>query len=125
MNRLTPEVISRKLTKFKSSRGGVSPSLIVIHTTEGIMRLADRADFWHSGASAHVGVGAGKEREKSALYVKDVDKAWTQAFYNPVSLALEIEGFAAQKYWSPDTVREVARWVAHWSIYHDIPIRFG
>jgi hypothetical protein len=128
MKRTTPNVISKRLTSSKSSRGGANPKLIVLHTTEGVMRLKDRAKFWDGvEASAHAGVGNRKfgEQESSARYVKDDDKAWTQAGYNPVSLAIEIEGFASQASWDRGTVREVARWIAHWSIHENIPIRFG
>lgn len=92
------------------------------------MRLRDRALFWdHVPASAHVGVGSPKfrEAEKSARYVHDDNKAWTQAFYNPVSLSIEIEGFASQATWPRATVREVARWLALWSIRHSIPLHRG
>lgn len=126
--RTTPDVIVRRFTTSKSSRKGAKPALIVIHTTEGRMRLADRAKFWDTvEASSHSGVGSPFKGEagKSGRYVKDADKAWTQAFFNPVSLSVEIEGFASQSFWDQATIDEVARWVAHWSIEHNIPIRFG
>lgn len=128
MKRLYPRVKVRDLTTSKSSRHGARPELMVLHTTEGVMRLEDRARFWDGvEASAHVGVGNRKfgEQESSARYVLDSQKAWTQAFYNPVSLSIEIEGFASQAHWDRATVREVARWLAHWSIKHNIPIRYG
>lgn len=124
--RLVPNVIVRDLTTSKSSRNGAKPSLLVLHTTEGVMRLADRARFWDTvEASAHVGVGNRKfgEQSSSARYVKDEDKAWTEAFYNPVGLSIEIEGFASDRNWSDAVVNEVARWLAHWSIHTEIPLR--
>lgn len=124
--RLIPDVIVRDITTSKSSRHGAKPSLMVLHTTEGVMRLKDRAKFWDTvEASSHVGVGNPKfgEQSKSGRYVKDSDKAWTQAFYNPVSLSIEIEGFASQAFWSDAVINEVARWLAHWSIHYDIPLR--
>lgn len=133
MDRLLPNVITRDLTKAKSSRKGAVPALIVIHTTQGIMDLRARSEFWDStvgtgrDSSSHVGVGHVSKRqgESSARYVVDDDKAWTQAFFNPVALSIEIEGFSEAKSWDDGTVREVARWVAHWSIHTGIPIRFG
>jgi hypothetical protein len=121
-------MVVRDFTTSKSSRKGAVPVLIVIHTTEGVMRLKDRAAFWDGvEASAHTGVGSPQfdEGSKSARYVRDDDKAWTCAFYNPVSLNIEIEGFAAQRSWNDNVVDEVARQVAHWSIHHNIPIQFG
>src|ERR1044072_7244212 len=124
MKRLYPNVISRDITSSHSSRRGARPSLMVLHTTEGIMRLRDRAKFWdNANASAHAGVGAGSEAENSARYVWGDDKAWTQAFYNPVGLSIEIEGFASQHSWERGTVREVARSLAHWREKHNIPLR--
>lgn len=123
-----PRVIVRDLTTSKSSRGGAKPSLMVLHTTQGVMRLKDRAAFWDGvEASANVGVGSRLKNEGavSARYVLDSQKAWTQAFYNPVSLSIEIEGFAEQPSWPDATVNEVARWLAHWSLKHDIPLRRG
>lgn len=133
IERLLPDVIERHFTRSHSSRLGAKPSLITLHTTEGIMDLEARGPFWDStfgtprASSSHVGVGHASKGQagRSARYVRDHDKAWTQAFYNPVSLSIEIEGFSAtpKADWDEHTVREVARWIAHWSIEHDIPIR--
>lgn len=125
VKRLRPKVIVRRITSSKSSRLGAAIQLIVLHTTEGVMELRDRAVWWDGQeASAHVGVKDGK----SARYVPDDEKAWTQKFYNPMALAIEIEGFSAWLHWRRkrgDDVREVARWIAHWSLTYDIPIRLG
>jgi hypothetical protein len=131
--RLLPEVITRDLTISHSSRNGSKPDLIVLHTTEGVMSLHDRSEFWDStfgtsrASSSHVGVGHRSKGQagKSARYVLDDDKAWTQFMLNPRALSIEIEGFAStpRGTWPDETVKEVARWIAHWSIVEGIPIR--
>lgn len=113
----------------QSTRHGVSPDLIVLHSTEspnhpGILDLQGLGAEFNtlaSDASAHVGVdGDGN----SARYVPDSRKAWSCVFYNARSLNIEQVGFASQHAdWPEAQLREVARWIARWSKEHDIPIR--
>lgn len=84
-----------RFVRNKSNRGGVRPRLFVLHYTvsanrsgwgdvDAITSLFDRASFQ---ASSHYVVDA----EGNCSYiVKESDKAWTQASYNPVSLSVEI-----------------------------------
>lgn len=117
----------------QSSRHGARPSLIVIHSTEGqdipgtvrdLQSLGGWFDNPASQASSHVGVdGDGY----SARYVIDGQKAWTCAFFNPVSLNIECIGRAAQPaaLWETEQYRKVAMYVAFWSVEYGIPIRKG
>ncbi len=64
-----------------------------------------------------------------ARFVKDEDKAWTQAADNPFSLSIEQIAMAE---WSrdewfkhPHQLANTANWIAHWSRKYDIPIRRG
>lgn len=132
--RVHPKVVVRKNVKCQSSRNGGTPQLITIHDTEGAnvphsaRDLAGLASFFNdlnTQASSHVAVD---EDEQSARLVPDDRKAWTQAFYNPWCLSIEMIGFARQS-WNARSkepqLREVARWIAWWSKEHDIPIRRG
>lgn len=119
----------------QSSRGGVKPRLIVLHTTESHNRpgnsdLQAIVDFFNvrsTEASSHVIVdGEGR----SAQCVPDEKKAWTQAYFNPWSLSIEQIGFAATKnaVWKKEyrnQLRKVAQYIAYWSKKYDIPIRKG
>jgi N-acetyl-anhydromuramyl-L-alanine amidase AmpD len=121
------------LVRNKSSRGGAKPSLIVVHSTEGqdiphTVRDLQSLGWWFDNpaadASSHVGVdGDGY----SALYVPDHLKAWTCAYYNPVSLNIECIGKAAQpaSQWETAQYKKVAMYIAYWSVKYGIPIRKG
>ncbi|HEY4094514.1 MAG TPA: peptidoglycan recognition family protein [Baekduia sp.] len=130
MNRYTPHVAVRHISANRSSRGGVKPSLIVLHSTESDNRtgsgdLAAVASYLaqpSTQASAHVIVDADGY---SARLVADAEKAWHCAGYNSQSLGIEQVGRAAQKAWTRDEIREAARWIARWSHLHGIPIRKG
>jgi N-acetyl-anhydromuramyl-L-alanine amidase AmpD len=130
MSRYSPHVTVRRISPNRSSRGGVRPSLIVVHSTESDNRsgngdLAAVADFLArpgTQASAHVMVDADGH---SARLVADGEKAWHCAGYNSVSLGIEQVGRAAQAQWTRDEIRECARWVARWSKLYSIPIRKG
>lgn len=128
--RAYPNVVIRRAARNQSSRNGIRPQLIVIHSTESSNRpgSSDLAAIgaWFDNptaqASSHVCTdGDGN----SARYVADTAKAWHCAGYNSVSLGIEQIGRAAQSSWSPDEIRESARWVAYWSRKHGIPIRRG
>lgn len=118
----------------QSSRNGGTPQLLVIHDTEGgnipkssrdLAGLGDFFDRLSTQASSHV---ANDEDGNSARYVPDDRKAWSQAFYNPVSLSIEQIGFATDN-WNgakkEAQLQETARWIAWWSKEHGIPIRRG
>jgi hypothetical protein len=130
VERAQPHVEVRRLVRNCSSRHGASPLLIVVHDTEGanlpglrdLQGLADWFDNPAAQASSHVATDADGN---SARFVRDEDKAWHVAFYNPVSLGIEQVGFASQKTWTLAEQAETARWIAYWSKLHGIPIRKG
>jgi N-acetyl-anhydromuramyl-L-alanine amidase AmpD len=111
-----------------SSRGGVRPRIIVLHTTES-SNQAGTGDLraigaWFSNpkaqSSSHVGVDA---EGNSCQYVPDHLKAWTQASYNPQALSIEQIGRAAQQDWTDAQLRKTAQYIAYWSAKYGIPIR--
>lgn len=119
-DRLTPDVTTM-LVVNKSSRGGVQPDTIVVHTTEGGSWPFSWFNNPASQASSHVAVSNGR----SQRYVRDAEKAWTQGNWNPRCLSIEIVGFASTPRWKwltdeEATLKETARWIAHWSITEDI-----
>jgi N-acetyl-anhydromuramyl-L-alanine amidase AmpD len=123
-----PNVVVRRSVHNQSSRNGVKPQIIVVHSTESANRpgsgdLASIADWFDNPsaqASSHVCTdGDGN----SARMVADEQKAWHVAGYNSVSLGIEQIGRAAQGAWQRDEYRETARWIAHWSRKHGIPIQ--
>jgi N-acetylmuramoyl-L-alanine amidase-like protein len=111
----------------QSSRGGLKPRIIVLHTTEGHNRpgltdldgLVRFFDSPSSQASSHV---ANDAEGNDARMVPDDAKAWTQAAFNAVALSIEQIGFAAQTTWPEAQLRNTASWVAHWSQRWDIPL---
>lgn len=119
----------------KSSRGGVKPRLIVLHTTESHNRpgnsdlesILSWFDNPSSQASSHVIVdGEGR----SAQCVPDDWKAWTQSHFNSWSLSIEQIGFAStvKNVWKKSyraQLKKVAKYIAYWSKKYDIPIRKG
>ena len=132
--RLRPNVVHRRDVRNQSSRNGVKPWLIVIHTTEGqnlpgsardLIGLGGWFDNPASQASSHVATDSDAQ---SARYVRDDQKAWTSAAFNSVSLNIEQVGFASRTraWWNTrdrEQLRETARWIAEWSLEFDIPIR--
>lgn len=130
-DRLHPDVVVRMNVACQSSRNGTRPLIIVLHSTESqnipdsIRDLQGIGDFFNrlaTQASSHVATDADGQ---SARYVPDDRKAWTCAGFNPVSLNIEQIGLAAQKEWKVAELRETARWIAHWSLAHGIPITPG
>jgi hypothetical protein len=120
--RYKPNVDHTFYTKCASSRHGATPKLIVVHDTEGanapgIKDLVGLGLYWDTtwntprASSSHVGVD---NEGNSARYVRDHDKAWTQAFYNPWGLSIENIGIAGQTEWSELMYKENARWIAYW-----------
>lgn len=131
MSRYVPHVVYRKMSPNKSSRGGAKPRLIVLHSTEGSNIPNSSGDLIGCSnflcqpgvqASSHVVVDGDGH---SARLVRDEDKAWTQARYNPFALSIEQIGHAASEHWTRNEIREAARWIARWSKKYGIPIQRG
>lgn len=110
-----------------SSRGGSGVRLIVLHTAEGARTIESLGGFFQGdvGASSHV--GADDKANTIGEYVKRGNKAWTQANYNPVSVAIELCGFAS---WSRDEwmnnhknmLDNCAKWIAEEAKQFGLPI---
>lgn len=126
--RYKPEVKLTHYTHSCSSRHGSQIQLIVVHTTQGlnikgIQDLQTLGNWWDvsygtpRASSSTVGVD---NEGFSARYVRDAEKAWTQAYYNPWSLSIENVGFAEQSVWTDEQVKENARWIAYWCHHHDL-----
>lgn len=128
--RRTPSVVIERSVVNQSSRGGVAPRIIVLHSTES-SEQAGNADLaaivsWFDNSSAQASSHVITDADgNSARCVPDSAKAWTQAYFNPVSLSVEQIGRAAQTSWDDDLVRETARWIAKWSRDFGIPIVRG
>lgn len=131
MSRYVPHVVVRMRSPNQSSRGGVKPNLIVLHSTESTNVPGSSNDLRNVcsflcrpavEASSHVMVDGDGH---SARLVADEAKAWAQARYNPFALSIEQIGRAASEHWTRDEIRETARWIARWSKKYNIPIRVG
>jgi len=121
--------IHTRYVRNYSSRRGVKPSLIVIHSTE-----SDNIGGWDdayavanwfnnpaSQASSHLIIDA----EGHVLrVVRDRDKAWTQAAYNSRSLSIELIGRATQPAdeWTNAQIDAAAQEVRKWSKKYNILI---
>lgn len=116
-----------------SSRNGARPRLIVVHITvshnrpglediDGILALFGRQA---TQASSHI---VNDRDGHDARCVRDQDKAWTQAAFNPVALSIEQIEFSAtrtRQEWLSDSRKQLdntASWVAKWSIDYKIPL---
>lgn len=128
--RRKPNVVVTRISPNRSSRGGVTPRLMVLHSTESDNRegnsdLEGIANYFATSAaqaSSHVLTDADGN---SGRCVPDGDKAWTQAYFNPWSLSIEQIGRAASETWTEDHYRESARWLAKWSKEFGIPLVRG
>jgi N-acetyl-anhydromuramyl-L-alanine amidase AmpD len=128
-----PNVVVKHKSPNQSDRKPVPLDLIVLHDTEGANIAKSAKDLEGLGnffaqssveASSHVATdGDGN----SARFVSDDRKAWHCAAFNSASLGIEQIGFAKQSHeaWMKrwPQLHETARWIAHWSHRHDIPIR--
>lgn len=127
--RLKPKIVVERDVCNQSSREGAKPELIVLHSTEGnnvpdsAADLAGLAAFFNNPATAASSHVATDSDGHSSRMVPDERKAWTCASFNRVSLNVEMIGKAATEDWSDEQIRETARWIARWSLKHDIPIR--
>ena len=123
---LRPEITASVVNQ--SSRNGLKPRIIVLHTTEGHNRpgLADLRglvsffDNPRNQVSSHV---ANDAEGNDARIVPDERKAFTQAAFNSVALSIEQIGFASQAEFPQAQLENTARWIAHWSRKWEIPIR--
>lgn len=120
-----PEITANVVNQ--SSRNGVKPRIIVLHTTEGHNRpglsdlhgLVSFFDNPSSQVSSHV---ANDADGNDARIVPDERKAFTQAAFNSVALSIEQIGSASQTNFPEAQLRNTARWIAHWSKKFGIPI---
>ncbi len=128
--RLKPKIVLERTVCNQSARDGAKPKLIVLHSTEGwnyegtadLKGLASWFDTPAAQASSHVATDADGH---SARFVADDARAWHSAAYNAVSLGIEQVGHASQQTWDEAELKETARWIAKWSLRHDIPIQHG
>jgi N-acetylmuramoyl-L-alanine amidase len=117
----------KRLVRNRSSRNGVKPRLLVLHTTEshnrpGVADLDNLAGWFDNPASqcsSHIGNDA---EGNDIRMVPDEAKAWTQARFNSVSLSIEQIGHASQTRWPDAQLRNTARWLAFWSRKYGIPL---
>lgn len=127
----SPEVTRH--VRNQSSRNGLKPRIICLHTTEGHDRpgvvdlhgLASWFDNPASQASSHV--GNDKEGNDSRM-VADDRKAWTAGHVNGYALQIEQVGFArfSRDEWLNNRHKQLentAAWIAYWSKKYGIPIR--
>lgn len=128
-----PPYHTRRLVRNQSSRMGRRISAIAVHSTESTDIPNSRDDLnsifnWFnnpvSDASSHLGIDGDGQTDR---WVEDHRKAWTILDLNSVTLNIEFVGRAAQPAaaWEDRQIRAAARWCAHWSIKHDIPLRRG
>lgn len=101
--------------------------LIVLHTAEGAKSIESLGDYF-SRTDVSVSSHAGADDKKNIVgeYVKPDKKAWTQANANPVSVSIELCGFAAwsedEWYKHPNMLENCAKWIAEEAARFDIPI---
>lgn len=121
-----------RIVQNQSGRRGVTPRIIVLHTTEGHNRpgtsdlsgLASYFDNPAAQASSHYGIDA---EGNACRMVPDEAKAWTQAAYNSMSLAIEQVGFSATskgewfRTYNRGLIR-VGMILAEWSHKYNIPL---
>ena len=134
---VTPDYV--RIVGNQSSRNGVTPQLIVLHTTtdpngwpkfldqpglEDLRKLGRWFDSPRSAVSAHV---ANDAQGHDARYVRDRRKAWSEVDFNSVGLSIEQIGTDAYSRHKWLTQREpqlenTSRWIAHWHRRWGIPI---
>jgi len=117
-----------------SSRGGNRPRLIVLHITVSHNRPGlgdiDAILGWfgqeRSQCSSHI---INDRDGNDARCVWDANKAWTQAAFNPIALAIEQIEFSAGRTrteWLKESRKQLdntAAWVAKWSVAYGIPLK--
>ncbi|HEX6715343.1 MAG TPA: peptidoglycan recognition family protein [Thermoleophilaceae bacterium] len=116
-----------RIVRNQSSRNGIRPRIVVLHTTEShntagvndLIGLAGWFDNPAAQASSHIGNDA---EGNDIRLVPDDAKAWTQAAFNSVALSIEQVGQASQSTWPVAQLDNTARWVAYWSKKYSIPL---
>lgn len=113
-----------------SGRGGTGITKVVLHTTEGAMKIRDLGNYFANPsvqASSHFGAD-NFEAGVVGAYVTEDMKAWTQGNANPWCLSMELCAYAS---WSRDTwlnskstlVHNAADWVSWMCGKYGIPIK--
>lgn len=124
--RFRPRIVATVPTPNRSARTRGVPILLtgVIHSTEGGGTPRSLGEFFArtaTRASSNVGVSAAGE---SGVYCPTKHKAWTQGGFNGRTFgSIENIGFASQKSWPREQLRENARWLARWSLMSGLPLR--
>lgn len=111
-----------------SGRGGSDVRLIVLHTTEGATTIESLGSwFGQTSTQASSHVGADDKPNTVGEYVHRIDKAWTCAEFNPVSVNMELCAFAS---WStadwnrhPNILDNCAQWIAEEATHYNLPIQ--
>ncbi|MFL5901257.1 MAG: N-acetylmuramoyl-L-alanine amidase [Solirubrobacterales bacterium] len=130
--RVRPRIVVHGHSPNVSERLGVPLNLMVLHSTESHNRPGDSdlagVSGWFDNPSAQVSCHVVVDADgHSARCVPDRLKAWQVGTYNSAALGIEQIGHALQgrlawrRSWRQ--LRETARWLAHWSILHGIPLR--
>lgn len=130
--RLAPAADVTRISRNRSSRGGVKPRLIVLHITVsmnkpglqdviGILEFFDRPS---TQASSHI---VNDREGNDGRCVPDEWKAWTCAAYNPQSLNIEQIEYEVKSRarWMSESRKQLdntALWVAYWSQKYNIPL---
>lgn len=119
---------TRLLPRNYSSRRGARPALLVVHSTESsnITGLQDVLAIvaWFSNPRASASSNYTTDAEGNTIrLVRETDKAWTQAFFNPWAISDELIGRASQTSWPEPQLRATARLFAAASAKWGIPIR--
>lgn len=135
LERLKPDPELTRLVRNNSSRNGVRPALIVIHTTEGadhpgITDLRGLGDLFDSAGAEASSTVANDREGNDARFVEDARKPWTQSADNSFCLSIEQVAFAktSREDWYRQRSHQLAntaKWIAYWSERWEIPIRRG
>lgn len=121
----------KRIVRSRSSREGVKPVLIALHTTEGpgddLQGLASYFDNVENLASSHV---ANNHLGQSIRMVPDWELAWSCSGYNPYTLNIEQMAFASysKAVWFARCDKQLsntAAYLAEWSVGYGIPLRKG
>lgn len=128
----SPEpLLDTSIVRNQSSRNGARPVLLVVHDTEspntpGSPQGRRAIVSWFNnpvsqGSSNYTTDSDGN----TTLMVRETDKAWTQAFFNPWAISDELIGHMTQPVWPDTQMRAVARLFAAAATRWHIPIQHG
>jgi hypothetical protein len=127
----TPEPsMVTSLVRNYSSRNGTHPALLVVHDTESPNAPGDQdlraIDAWFNNPASRASSNYTTDADgNTLLLVRDTDKAWTQAYFNPWSISDELIGYASQTTWPTLQLQTVARLFAAEAKKWGIPIQPG